>query len=210
MKIRLLLTDDHPVILDALERVFESARDFELVGSCSEGTECLRLIRLRRPDVVVMDLSMPGTSGIEVLEELRVEPDPPRVILWTAGFDEDEVIHAVKLGANAVVLKQSPLDELVEVVRRVHSGDGSTDEESVLRAVQSLSLDDEKRDAGPLSGRQVEVARMASLGMRNKEIAALLCISTETVKSHLQNAYAKLGVKNRTELGRVVDKRGIS
>ncbi|MDX1583261.1 MAG: response regulator transcription factor [Thermoanaerobaculia bacterium] len=210
MTIRVMITDDHPVILGALERLFERSRDCEIVGTCNDGRECLRLVRARRPDVLVLDLSMPNVSGLTVLEQLRGEPHAPRVVLWTAGFDQDEVLRAVRLGANAVVLKQSPAEELVEIVRRVHTDGGAVDEESVVRAVQQLASENEgERRPAKLTERQVEIARLASRGLSNKEIASLLNIGVETVKTHLRHAFEKLGVSNRVELGNAAKKKGI-
>ncbi|HUO84172.1 MAG TPA: response regulator transcription factor [Thermoanaerobaculia bacterium] len=209
-KVRIVVADDHPVILDALTTICERERELEVVASCTGGRECLDAVRRHRPDIVILDLSMSGTGGLDVLAELREEMSSPKVIVWTAGFDRDEVVQAIRLGASSIVLKQMPPEELVSTIRRVHSGEVRVDADAIERSLEMLAANDPSEPQHPkLSDREAEVARFACQGLSNKEISALLRIGVSTVKTHLEHVYFKLGVTNRVELGNLARKEAL-
>lgn len=211
MAIRLVLVDDHPIVLQGLQNLFERHGDFEVVSCCRDGAAALNAVGKYQPDVVVMDLRMPGVSGIDVLRKLSVAGSGCRSVLLTAIVRDDEVMEAVKLGVRGIVLKESSPDVLVDCVRRVNRGEQWIERETVTRAFQHV-LDREaaEREAGEtLTPREIEVVRMVSQGLRNRAIAERLCISEGTVKVHLHNVYEKLGIDGRLELVLCAQQKGL-
>jgi len=211
MAIRVVLVDDHPIVLHGLQQLFERHVDFEVVSCCPDGSSALNAVGKYHPDVVVMDLRMPGLSGIDVLRELSAARSRCRSVLLTAVVRGDEVTEAVKLGARGIVLKESSPDVLIDCVRRVHRGEQWLDREAVTRAFQHvLDRADAEREAGEtLTAREIEIVRMVAQGLRNRSIADRLCISEGTVKVHLHNVYEKLGVDGRLELVLCAQQKGL-
>jgi DNA-binding NarL/FixJ family response regulator len=211
MPIRVVLVDDHPIVLQGLQHLFERQSDFEVVSCCHDGAAALDAVRTERPDVVVLDLRMPGASGLDVLREISNEHLPCRTVLLTAAITEEQVLEAMKLGAAGLVLKESPPDALVSCVRRVHQGEQWIDRETVARAIRTV-LDREAaaREASlMLTPREIEIVRMVAQGLRNKAIAERLSISEGTVKVHLHNIYDKFGVDGRLELVLCAQQKGL-
>jgi len=209
--IRLVLADDHPIVLQGLQQLFERHDDFQVVASCPDGTAALAAVVEHQPDVLVMDLRMPGKSGLDVLRVLSSARSSSRTILLTAIVRDDEVMEAVKLGVRGIVLKESSPEVLVDCVRRVYRGEQWLERETVTRALQRvLNRDGVDRDAGEtLTPREIEIVRMVAQGMRNKVIAERLSISEGTVKVHLHNVYEKLGVDGRLELVLSAQQKGL-
>jgi DNA-binding NarL/FixJ family response regulator len=211
MPIRVVLVDDHPIVLQGLQHLFERQSDFEVVSCCHDGAAALDAVRTERPDVVVLDLRMPGASGLDVLREISNERLPCRTVLLTAAITEEQVLEAMKLGAAGLVLKESPPDALVSCVRRVHQGEQWIDRDTVARAIRTV-LDREAaaREASlMLTPREIEIVRMVAQGLRNKVIAERLSISEGTVKVHLHNIYDKFGVDGRLELVLCAQQKGL-
>ena len=209
--IRLVLADDHPIVLQGLQQLFERHDDFQVLSSCPDGTTALAAVTEHQPDVLVMDLRMPGKSGLDVLRVLSSGRSSCRTILLTAIVRDDEVMEAVKLGVRGIVLKESSPEVLVDCVRRVYRGEQWLERETVTRALQRvLNRDGVERDAGDsLTPREIEIVRMVAQGMRNKVIAERLSISEGTVKVHLHNVYEKLGVDGRLELVLSAQQKGL-
>ena len=209
--IRLVLADDHPIVLQGLQQLFERHDDFQVVASCPDGTTALAAVIEHQPDVLVMDLRMPGKNGLDVLRVLSSGRSSCRTILLTAIVRDDEVMEAVKLGVRGIVLKESSPEVLVDCVRRVYRGEQWLERETVTRALQRvLNRDGVERDAGEsLTPREIEIVRMVAQGMRNKVIAERLSISEGTVKVHLHNVYEKLGVDGRLELVLSAQQKGL-
>ena len=155
MAIRLVLVDDHPIVLQGLQQLFERHADFEVVSCCPDGASALNAVAKYQPDVLVMDLRMPGLSGIDVLRELSATRSGCRSVLLTAIVRDDEVMEAVKLGVRGIVLKESSPDVLVDCVRRVHRGEQWIERETVTRAFQHV-LD--REIGGARSGRDADAA----------------------------------------------------
>ena len=210
MPIRLVIADDHPLILGALEILFRAEEDFEVVATCTDGAQALQAVRLHRPDILVLDLRMPGKSGLDVLREIAGERPPTRTVLLTATIEDEEMMEAMRLGVGGVVLKEMVPASVVLCVRKVHAGELWLEKRSAARALDKLVRRESaaREVAGILTTRELEIVRMLCRGLRNKEIASQLTISEHTVKVHLRNIYAKLEVDGRLALLRFAeDKR---
>jgi DNA-binding NarL/FixJ family response regulator len=211
MPIRLVLADDHPVMLDGLQNLFQQEADIQVLACCRDGEETLRSVHQHRPDVLILDIRMPKKDGLAVLQEIQQEQLPTRVVLLTAGMNDDEVLEAMRLGVGGVILKEMAPHLLVQCVRKVHAGDRWLEKYSVGRALEKML----RREAGAreirklLTPREIEIVRLAARGLPNKEIASKLSISEGTVKSHLHNSYEKLHVDNRMALLRYLQDKGL-
>jgi len=200
--IRIVIADDHPIVLDALAQLFALEKDIEVVGSCGSGEEALRLIRRSRPDVAVLDVRMTNVDGLAVMRAIHEEALTTRVVLLTAQMSDDEVLEAVTFGVRAIVLKETAPRRVVQAVRAAAAGEHMMDEHVVRRALDRML----RREAGVadarrvLTAREIEIVRMVATGMRNKAIAEALEIAEGTVKIHLHSIYEKLGVTGRVEL----------
>jgi DNA-binding NarL/FixJ family response regulator len=209
MTIRLVLADDHPLLLDALARLLEQQPDMEVMARCGDGEAALRAIREHRPDILVLDLRMPRLDGLEVVRRAARECLSPRVVILTGELQEEELLEAVRLGVRGVVLKEMAPDLLVRCVRTVHAGGQQLEGEVVGRALERLLACEaaaQQHSANRLTPRENELARFVSQGLRNKEIAARLGISEGTVKIHLHRVYEKLGVTSRVGLANYVQR----
>jgi len=208
--IRLVLVDDHPIVLQGLQHLFERQGDFEVVSCCSDIDTALAAIETLRPDVLVADLRLPGRSGLELLRRVAEVKLGCRTIVLTASISSREVAEAVQLGARGIVLKESSPEGLVDCVRRVHAGETSIDPATLTAALQSVSTDVGSSDVGQtLTARELEIVRMVARGLRNKAIAVHLSITEGTVKVHLHNIYEKLGVSGRLELVLSAQEKGL-
>ncbi|SEL69064.1 response regulator [Streptacidiphilus jiangxiensis] len=203
--IRLLVADDHPVVRDGLAGLFSREPGFEVVGEAADGAEALRLAEEVGPDVILMDLQMPGTDGVAAIRELARRGSAARVLVLTTYDTDAHVLPAIEAGACGYLLKDAPRDELLRAVRATARG------EAVLASTVAALLMQRVRTPGatagttpgpapsdgPLSQRELEVLRHVASGATNREAAARLFITEATVKSHLLNIYAKLGVSDR-------------
>ena len=200
--IKLVIADDHPILLSGLESLLQRERDLKVLARCSDGAEALHAVARHRPDVVVLDQNMPGKNGLEVLRELHAAKSPVRAVLLAAELPEDDLVEAMRLGVRGVVLKEMAPQFLVQCVREVHAGRRWREKRSVGQAVDTLLRREvaNKELAENLTPRELEIARAVAGGLRNKEIADKLSISEGTVKVHLHTIYSKLGVDGRMAL----------
>ena len=189
--IRLLIADDHPVVRDGLSGTFAADEDFEVVGEAADGAEAVRMALALRPDVILMDLRMPGTDGVAAITQLGQRGATARVLVLTTYDTDSYVLPAIKAGATGYLLKDAPRAELIRAVRAAARG------EVVLSPSVAARLMESVRTPGPLSQRELEVLELVAAGTTNREVAAALFISEATVKTHLLNIYAKLGVTDR-------------
>jgi DNA-binding NarL/FixJ family response regulator len=202
MTIRIVIADDHPFILDALEQLFRGETDCELVARCLNGVEALQAVETYRPDVLVLDVRMPEMDGIELLRRIHERQLPAKIVLLTASLDDARLLEAFRLGASGLVLKESAPRLLVQSVRQVANGEQSWNGQAIAGALR-LVLQREQAVAAAssmLTPREVEVTKMVAAGLRNKEIAARLDITEGTVKFHLHGIYEKLRIDGRYAL----------
>jgi RNA polymerase sigma factor (sigma-70 family) len=200
-KIRLLLVDDHIVLRMGLVTAAGSEPDMEVVAETATGAAAIAAYREHRPDVVVLDLRMQGMSGIETLIQLRKEFGGVRVVIFSNYANGEEVYQAIRAGAAGFVVKEMALERLLEAIRTVHRGEQYIPTEIAARVGERL--------LAQLSPREMDVLRLVGKGRSNKEIASQLSITEGTVKIHLTNILAKLGVSDRTQAVLVAAKRGI-
>lgn len=202
MPIRLVLADDHPIVLDGLENLFRLEPDFRVVARCVNGEECLAAVRRYEPDVLILDIRMPRLDGLAVLRELRREKHPVKVVLLATALEEEEVLEALRLGVRGMLLKELAPQMVVQCVRKVHAGGQWVEKQAFGRALDTLLRREagEREAASVLTPREIEMVGMVARGLRNKEMSQRLSISEGTVKIHLHNIYRKLKVENRVEL----------
>jgi DNA-binding NarL/FixJ family response regulator len=203
--IRLLIVDDHPVVRDGLRGMFAGDDRFQVVGEAASGDEALAVARSAAPDVVLMDLRMPGMDGVTTIGALRRTGSTARVLVLTTYDTDSDVLPAIKAGATGYLLKDTPREELFRAVSAAHRG------ESVLSPAVAGRLMGELRSPSrePLSQRELEVLRLTARGRTNRETAAELFISEATVKTHLLHVYAKLGVRDRAAAVAAAFERGL-
>lgn len=200
-RIRVLIVDDHPVVRDGIAFALQSQSDMELVGEATNGEEALSAFRACRPDITLMDLRMPGLSGIEAIEAIRTERPGARVIVLTTYSGDVQAIQALKAGAFGYLLKNTLRTELIGAIRDVHQGKKKIPAEIASRMAENLSVE-------ALSAREVEVLRNVAAGHANKLVANDLSISEDTVKGHMRSIMAKLGANDRTHAVLIALKRG--
>jgi DNA-binding NarL/FixJ family response regulator len=211
MPIRLVVADDHPLILEALQQLFGLEDDFQLLACCRTGTETIQAVKNFQPDVLVLDIRMPDQDGLAVLREMHQEHSPTRVVLLTVGLEEKQALEVIRLGVQGVVLKEMASHLLVQCVRKVHAGGQWLERHSASRALATMLRHQEgARDVtGLLTPRELEIMRLAARGLRNKRIADILAISEGTVKIHLHNVYKKLPIDSRLALTLYAQDKGL-
>jgi len=211
MPITLVLADNHPLILDGLENLFRLEKEFTVVARCLDGEETLKAVRKYKPEILVLDIRMPGKDGLSVLREMRKEKLLTRAVLLTAALDEEELVEAVRLGLRGLVLKELPPKLLVQCIREVHAGELWLEKRSVSSALEKLlQREAGRREAAQvLTSREIEIARQVATSLRNKEIAKQLFISEGTVKMHLHNIFQKLDLDSRLKLSRYAQEKGL-
>jgi DNA-binding NarL/FixJ family response regulator len=209
--IPIILADDHSIVLDGLRRMFESQPDVEVIAACQDGRAALEAVRHRPDSVLVLDLRMPGMTGLDVLRSIEQEGIGCRTVLLTAAVGDEDVVEAVRLGASGLVLKESDPEALLECVRRVHAGEQWIDRDTLSRAFgRVLERESAAREAGhQLTPRELEIVKMIAQGLRNKTVADRLSIAEGTVKIHLHNIYQKLGVDGRLALVLFAQDKGL-
>ena len=209
--IRILLADDHPLVLQALTSLFQLETDVEVVATATEGSSAFSLISSLEPDIALIDIGMPLLSGLEILRRIVDSKLRTRVVLLTAGLTDDQAIEAVTLGAPGIVLKEMPPRLLVEAVRKVHRGERWIEKESLQRATSRLLQRSSALEATSqlLTRREIEIVRLAADGLRTREIADRLFVSEGTIKVHFHNIYQKLGVRGRIELVNWIREHGL-
>ena len=200
--IRVLVADDHPLLREGIAALIGAEPDMQLVGEASTGREALAQFKSKRPDVTLMDLQMPEMGGVEAMIAIRGEFPSARIIVLTTYTGDVQVLRALKAGARAYLLKGRVNAELLEVIRAVHRGQKRIPPE-IADALADHAAEDE------LSTREVEVLRLVAAGNSNKEIAAQLFITEETVKNHVTHILSTLGANDRTHAVTIGIKRGI-
>jgi DNA-binding NarL/FixJ family response regulator len=208
--IRVLIADDHPIVRQGLELVINSQADMTLAGQAADGNEVLILLKELKPDVIVLDLKMPVKDGLSAIEEIKKSKPETPVLVLTSFTDDDMVLSAIQLGANGVMLKDMPPEQLLDAIRDVAHGRNSLHplvaHKLMLKIQQSttpVSVDFK------LTNRETDVLRCLAQGLSNREIALELSISTRTVTTHVRNILDKTGLDNRTQVALYAVEHGI-
>jgi DNA-binding NarL/FixJ family response regulator len=205
-KIRILIADDHPVFRYGLRTLLESEAKFTIVGEAEDGSEVAKLASVLRPDVLMLDLAMPRLTGMEVLRELASTHGHVRTIVLTAAIEKEQLVEALQLGAWGILLKDAAIQTATKCIERVIAGEYWVGHEAVASLVDylhTLKRGVEEKTAQKLlefTPREREIISLIITGCVNKEIAAKLTLSEDTVKHHLSNIFAKAKVANRLEL----------
>ncbi len=195
--VRIVIADDHSLVRNGLRRILETEADFKVVGEAADGDEALECVRKLSPDVLLLDLAMPRTDGLQVLRELRLIQHEVNVVILTAAIDRNQINESVRLGAHGVVMKTSAIDVLIKSIRVVMDGQYWLDRSTLAEIVRTPTPSDSKFG---LTERELQLVSLISAGGSNKEIAESLGITEATVKRHLANVFDKTGVSTRLEL----------
>lgn len=196
MPIRVIIADDHPIVLDGLAQLFAAADDIEVVTRCANGDETLSAVRRAKPDVVVLEMRLPGRNGLDVLRALQDERHSARAVLFTSQLNDAELHEAVRLGVAGIILKEKAARLLLQCVRQVAAGGQCLDPSAQMTPLRNQP----HQTTLQLTRRELDIVRMAASGARNREIGERLGISEGTVKMHLHSIYGKLRVSGRVEL----------
>jgi len=209
-KIRIVVADDHPIFRDGLCKLLALEEDFEVVAQAQDGRQVLEVLQQHEPDILLLDLKMPGLDGLATLQRLQAAKNKTRVIVLTASDDKNEFVQAMKLGTSGIVLKQTATELLIKSIRKVHAGEIWLDSHTTAAVIRQFVTADETpapqvstqrdRERSPLSQREREIVALVAQGFKNKEMAEKMFISEQTVKNHLHNIFDKLGVSDRLEL----------
>ena len=211
MTVRLLIADDHVVVRAGLKSLLAGVPDVEIVADAADGEEAIRLARRHRPEVVLLDVRMPGADGLSVLGQLRSELPGTAVVMFSSYDNPTYIARAVALGAAGYLIKSASREEIIAGVRRAAAGEALWSREGLRRVTGALSTPraGPELDA-PLTKRESEVLKQLALGLSNKEIAQALEISYETVKEHVQHILRKLAVADRTQAAVWAVRKGLA
>lgn len=202
-KIRVLIADDHSLIRQGLKQILELEKDMIVVAQASNGSEAIQFTREFTPDVILMDINMPGINGLQAIKEIKQEKLQSRIIVLTIHEDREYLFKTLQMGAEGYVLKDAEPSVLIEAIRNVYSGQSYIQPNMTTELVKEFNRvtmhEKEKHDDNNLTTREIEVLELIAEGMINKEIAKQLYISEKTVKNHVSNIFRKLNVSDRTQ-----------
>lgn len=207
--ITVVLVDDEPMVRSGLRTILESAPDLRVVGEAADGAEAVSVVRALDPGVVCMDVRMPGVDGIRATELLLALPRPPKVLVVTTFSRDDHVFDALRAGAAGFLLKRASAEEVVSAVRAVAAGDQLLYPEAVRELALRQLRPRPDPDAFNLTSRERQVLTLMAQGLSNAEIAAVLVLGVETVRTHVAKVLAKLGARDRTQAVVVAYTRGL-
>ena len=203
--IRILISDDHPVVRAGLSGMINGESGFEVIGEAGNGKEAIAMTGELKPDVVLMDLRMPEMDGVTAIEHIKTDYPEVNILVLTTYESDADILRAIETGATGYLLKDTPREELFGAIRMVAEGKSPLDPGVATRLMQRMRGSDEEG----LSTREIEVLELVARGTSNKEIAKQLWVSETTVKSHMLHIFDKLGVTDRTAAVTAALKRGI-
>jgi DNA-binding NarL/FixJ family response regulator len=202
-RIKVLIADDHPLFRQGIKQILELEKDITVVAQASNGSEAVQLARELAPDVILMDINMPGTGGLQAIEEIKGENINSRIIVLTIHEDREYLIKTLQMGAEGYVLKDAEPSVLIDAIRSVYLGQSyiqpNMTKELVMEFNRITLHSRDKYGENRLTTREREVLKLIAEGMINKEIATRLYISEKTVKNHVSNIFRKLNVSDRTQ-----------
>ena len=212
MAIRLVLADDHPIVLEGLEQLFRSDPRFEVLARATDGEQAVAAVRAHHPDILLLDVRLPDKNGFEVMEALARDGDRTRIVLLTAAIEEAQVLEALRLGAAGLVLKDASWSDLTDCLQQVYAGKKGIDQPTLARAYDDLLRRERhlREITALLTPRELEVFRLAASGLPTKEIAERMSITSGTVKIHLHSIYEKLKLDGRVALVLYGREKGIA
>jgi two-component system, NarL family, response regulator LiaR len=197
--IRVVIADDHKVVRQGLAFLLSSEAGIEVAGEAEDGAAALRAVRTLRPDVLLLDLFMPGMDGMAVLRSIRGEGLATRILVLTSAQDHQQLLAAVKAGALSFLPKTADVDQVIESVRAVARGESVLQPAATARLILELQRGAAADPLGLLTPRELDVLREVARGRANREIAKTLSVTEETIKSHVSSILAKLGLADRTQ-----------
>jgi NarL family two-component system response regulator LiaR len=209
-RIKVLIVDDHAVVRQGLRTFLGMLPDIQIVGEAASGSESLEMAAKSKPDVVLMDLMMPGMDGVEATRRIRADSPDTRVIVLTSFAEEDKIFPAIRAGAAGYLLKDVKPAELAETIRAVARGESRLAPDITRKLLSNIAAGQPGQQGAreALTEREAEVLRCLARGLSNKEIAAELFIAEKTVKTHISNILAKLGFADRTQAAVYAVKHG--
>jgi len=197
-KIRVLIADDHLLVREGLRRILELDTNIEIITEVGDGQGAINIARKMKPDVIIMDINMPGTNGIVATRVITNELPDTRIIALTI-YEDEKVVEMVKMGVAAYVLKDVAGSELIDTIHKVMNGEVVIHPRVANRLVNELTRPEKKADDNKLTRREKDVLALLAKGYTNKQMAETIFISEKTVKNHLTSIFRKLGVKDRTQ-----------
>ena len=209
MSIRALIVDDHPVTRDGLRTALELSDEVAIVGEAGTGEEAVERVGELSPDVVFMDVRMPGIGGIEATRKIRAASPDTRVILFTVDESRNAISEAIQAGVSGYLLKDASAEELVDAAKHAIQGKAVIHPQLTRAFIEEVQLADKRPDVAPLSKRETEILQKVAYGATTKEVARDLEISPHTVKTHLERIFEKLGANDRAQAVAIAIRSGI-
>jgi DNA-binding NarL/FixJ family response regulator len=204
--IRIIVVDDHPVVREGLVASLEDDPEFQVVGSAGSAEDALPLVTTQHPDVILLDLELPGVNGLEAIPALTAAHPASRILILTAYDTDERVLGAIRAGAKGYLLKGASLEEIARAIRSVHAGESYLEPRIATKVLAELGP---RRRPAALSHREREVIRLVAAGRSNKQIARELGITERTVKFHVTSILNKLGADNRAQAVALAAQRGL-
>lgn len=202
-KITVLIADDHAMMRQGLKQILELEKDISVVAQASNGSEAVKLAREKKPDIILMDINMPGINGLQAIKDLKFEKSHSKIIVLTIHEDREYLFKTIQMGAEGYVLKDAEPTVLIDAIRSVYSGQSYIQANMTKELVKEFNRvtlhEKDKHEENNLTSREIEVLELIAEGMINKEIAKHLYISEKTVKNHVSNIFKKLNVSDRTQ-----------
>ena len=215
--IRIVVADDHPIVREGVRKLLELEEDMVVVAEADNGRQALEMVEELQPDILLLDLKMPGMDGLTALQTLQNTAKHTKIIVLTASEDKSEWVQAMKLGCSGIVIKQTSSDLIVKSIRKVYGGEIWLDSHTTAAVMRQFASPADyaaanggkNRERSPLSTREREIVGLVAQGYKNKEMAEKMFISEQTVKNHLHNIFDKLGVSDRLELALYAIHKGL-